>query len=248
MQITHIKRLLFLLAFSAAVLCACVPVTDREPGSRQYSPDRTKYLLRYRNRFGGAWDGGRDYFVTIMNATDTIADEQGKLVFSSLEFDSIYWRGNDTVIIEDKFSEYMSTGKMVLKPAKLKGITIKIVHRDPIDTSYTRKIFYRETSPDQQHELIVYKHIKPGVRDLLLNISVINKGDSIPKYGNFYISRYNFDCFNDIRWDTSGVLDCKVSGACYYSFKEYLVWNRPAIRYKVTENDTIHGNIRPYME
>ena len=75
----------------------------------------------------------------------------------------------------------------------------------------------------------------------------INKGDSIPKFGNFYVSRFDFDCFTDIRWDSSSVLDIKVSESCFYSFTNYLVKNRPEIKYNVQVNDTIKGNIRPYM-
>jgi hypothetical protein len=70
----------------------------------------------------------------------------------------------------------------------------------------------------------------------------------IPKFGNFYISKYDFDCFTDIRWDSTNILDCKVSESCYYAFNDYLVKNRPDIKYKVQINDTIKGNIPMYMQ
>jgi hypothetical protein len=62
------------------------------------------------------------------------------------------------------------------------------------------------------------------------------------------ISRYDFDCFTDIKWDSASELDIKVSESCYHAFKEYLVKNGPAIKYKVQANDTIKGNIQPYMQ
>jgi len=127
-------------------------------------------------------------------------------------------------------------------------VTVKIIHKDPIDSSYTRKIFYHEPSPNGKYELVVYKHVKPENGNYALNISVINKGDNIPKYGNFYISRWDFDCFTDIRWDENSILDCKVSSSCYFSFGDYLVKNRPDVKYKVQINDDIEGNIQLNMQ
>lgn len=135
-----------------------------------------------------------------------------------------------------------------MKDTVLNGVTVKIIRRDPIDTTFTRNIFYRETSPNGKYELVVYKYVKPENGNYFLNISVINKGDSIPKFGNFYISRWDFDCFTDIRWDKTNTLDCKVSSSCYNSFADYLVKNRPDIKYNVQINDTIKGNIQPYMQ
>lgn len=130
----------------------------------------------------------------------------------------------------------------------LNGVKIKIIHKGPIDTSFTRKIFYQNTSPSGKYNLIVYKYVKPVNGNYFLNISVLNKGDTIPKFGNFYISRWDFNCFTDIRWDTASILDCKVSESCYYSFTDYLVKNRPNIKYKVQINDTIKGNIQNHTQ
>jgi hypothetical protein len=229
----------------AIVSCITSPGTFTE-FSRTYSPDSSKLLLSFDFVQGG-WDGGRSSSTTILNSTDSVTAANIKYSYSTYDFDKIYWKGNDTVIIEDKYTEWMSQGKSPLKDTILNGVLIKIIHKDPIDTSFTRKIFYREISPNGKYDLIVYKYIKPENGNYFLNISVINKGDSIPKYGNFYISRWDFDCFSDVRWDSSSVLDCKVSSGCYYSFTDYLVKNRPEIKYSVQINDTTKGNIQAYM-
>ena len=78
--------------------------------------------------------------------------------------------------------------------------------------------------------------MKPENGNYFLNISVVKTGDSLPKFGNFYVSRYNFDCFTDIKWDSASELDIKASESCYYSFVDYLVRNRPDIKYKVAIN------------
>jgi len=214
--------------------------------SRTYSPDSSKFILKY-DYVQGAWDGGRSFFVTILNSTDSVEPSIIKKSYSSLDFDNLYWKNNDTIVIEEKFTEYISQGKSILNDTVINGVVIKIAQKDPIDSTFTRKIFYREYSPNGKHVLIVYKYVKPVNGNYFLNISVINKGDSIPRFGNFYVSRFDFDCFTDIRWNKTNKLAIKVSESCYYSFTDYLVKSRPEIKYSVQINDTIKGNIQPYM-
>jgi hypothetical protein len=239
-----IARLTFTFFLACMTVASCItsPGTFTE-FSRTYSPDSSKFLLKY-DYVQGAWDGGRSSSVTILNSTDSVKPGNIKYSYSSYDYDKIYWKGNDTVIIEDKYTEFISQGKSPLNDTILNDVTVKIIHKDPIDTSFTRKIFYRDTSPNGKYDLVVYKYVKPVKGNNFLNISIINKGDIIPKYGNFYISRWDFDCFTDIRWDSTSILDCKVSSSCYYSFADYLVKNRPDIKYKVQINDTTQGNIK----
>ena len=214
--------------------------------SRVYSPDGSKYLLTYRYE-QGAFDGSRTSFLTILNSADKF-DPNASFSYSSLDFDKIYWSGNDTVIIDEKFTQFISNDISNLRDTILNGIVIKVKQIDPIDSSFKRKIFYRETSPNGKYDLIVYKYVKPVNGNYFLNISIVNKGDSIPKFGNFYITKNDFDCFTDIRWDNTNMLDIKVYESCYYSFEDYLIKDKPNIKYKVQINDTIKGNIQMYMQ
>lgn len=242
-----IKTILISIIITILFFVSCITT----PGvftelSRNYSPDSSKFILKY-NYTQGAWDGGRTYSLTVLNSIDGVIPKQIKYSFSSLDLENMYWKNNDTIIIEEKFTEYLSQRKSRLSDTILNGITFKVIVKDPIDSSFARKIFYKEISPNDKYELIVYKYVKPKNGNYFLNISVINNGDSIPRFGNFYVSRFDFDCFTDIRWDNSSILDIKVSESCYYSFKDYLVKNRPDIMFNVQINDTIKGNIRPYM-
>lgn len=246
------KCVVFFLVLALLALPACFP--DFGPGtfterSRTYSPDSTKFLLNYAYE-QGAWDGGRSYFIAILKITDSVESTASQYKFFSYDVDDVYWQGSDTVIVAEKFTEFVSRGKSQFKDSifPMNGTIMKVVHKDPIDTSYERKVFYRETSPSQKYDLIVYRYVKPVNGYYFLNISVIHKNDSIPKYGNFYVSRFDFDCFNDIRWLKGDTLDIKVSRSCFYSFEDYLVKNRrdTGIRYKVQVNDTIRGNITDY--
>ena len=244
MKLTIPITLIFLTTLNSCI-SDLTKGTYRELG-RDYNADSSKYLLTYIYS-QGAWDGDRSSLTTILNRNDSL-DKINQYSFNSYDFDNISWQGNDTILVAEKYTEFISQGKSTLKDTILNEVVVKIVHIDPIDTSFTRKIFYQETSPDGKHDLIVYKYVKPENGNYFLNISIINTGDSIPKFGNFYISRYDFDCFTDIRWDKTNELDIKVSSACFYSFANYLVVNHPNIKYKVQANDEIRGNIRDYMQ
>lgn len=244
----HIGRMI--IALVALTWASCLDLSS--PGtfseiSRTYSPDSSRYLLKYEYT-QGAWDGGRTWSATILRRSDSPLSNNIHFSYTNWDFDRMYWKNKDTVILEGKYTDYIADGESTLKDTVLNGVTIHVVERDPIDSTYHRRIFYQQASPDSAYELYVYKYVKPENGDYPLNISIIKKGDTLPKYGNFYVSRYNFDCFTDIRWDSASALDIKVSESCYNSFTEYLVKHRPDIKYHVVSNDTIGGNIRQYMQ
>jgi len=210
--------------------------------SRTYSPDSTKFLLNYFNNFAD-WDTLRPEEITILDGKTKVKPENIRYFYTSYDVDHVFWKGSDTVVIEENYASFISNGKSSLKDTVLNDVYVKIVQRDPIDTSFTRKIFIRETSPDEKHELIVYKYVKPDPGNYFLNISVINKGDSIPKFGNFYISLNDYNCITNIRWDSTSVLDIKtLSQRGGYDLADFLVKNRPDIKYKVKVNN-YQGNV-----
>ncbi|HKO82850.1 MAG TPA: hypothetical protein VJU78_20730 [Chitinophagaceae bacterium] len=213
--------------------------------SRTYSPDSARFILKWEY-VQGAWDGGRIWMVSIVKATDS-ARKENHYSLTSLDFDNIYWKGNDTVVVTENLTNFLSEGKSKLKDTLFDGVYIKVIVEDPFDSSFSRKIIYQETSPNKKYDLYVYRYVKAPNKMSFLNISVVNKNDSIPKFGNFYITRYDFDCFDNIKWDNESNLDIKVSESCYYAFADYLVKNRPQIKYKVKfdNNDTLQGNVHP---
>src|SRR5687768_10715265 len=114
-----ITRLTFTFSIACMTLASCItsPGTFTE-FSRTYSPDSSKFLIRY-DYVQGAWDGGRSSSVTILNSTDSVKPENIKYSFSSYAFDKIYWKSNDTVLIEDKYTEFISQGKSPLNDTVL---------------------------------------------------------------------------------------------------------------------------------
>lgn len=108
MKITRLTFTFFLIS-ATITSCLTTPGTFTEL-SRTYSPDSSKFLLNY-NYVQGAWDGGRSSLVTILNSADSVKPNNIKYSYSTYDFDKIYWKANDTVIIEDKFTEFVSQGK-----------------------------------------------------------------------------------------------------------------------------------------
>lgn len=227
------KWIFIILVVYLNVHCAITSPCVFTAGARTYSPDSTKFILNHECA-QGAWDGGRSGLVSILRSTDSVTRESVGYSYLTTSLDKIYWKGSDTIIIEEKFTEFIHNGKPALKDTLLKGVVVKVIQQDPIDSSFTRKIIKQETSPDNKRELVMYKYIKPDDGYYFLNISIINKGDTIPKFGNFFISRYNFDCINDISWDSTGVLNIKASSACAYAFNDdYLLKNRVDVKFRV---------------
>jgi hypothetical protein len=216
-----------------------------------FCPDSSKYLLKYDHNIG-ATDGGSDWRVAFLHSDDPAKFRLLTNSISNKWFDKIYWKGNDTVIVEENYIEVMREGKSNFNDSifAINNIQVKVIQRDPLDDTYSRRIIYQKTSPNNQDDLIIYRYVKKGREDVVVHISVVHKNDSIPKYGNFYITKDDFNCFKDVRWDSLGILVIKVSEACTSGFTDWLVAKRPDVKYRtqVVEigKDDSQDNVREY--
>ena len=201
---------------------------------RTYCADSSKYLLRYDHDMG-ALDGGRSWSIAILNSTDSAKELCNKYSIINNKFDNIYWKGNDTVIVEENYLEFMREGKTNFKDSifEINKIPVKVIHKDPLDSSYPQKILYKKTSPNNKYDLVVYRYLKAEHSNSTIHISVVNKNESIPKYGNFYITKDYFNCFEDIRWDSLSNLKIKVSEACTSGYENSFVSKKLDVRYKI---------------
>jgi len=226
--------------------------------SRTYSPDNSKYLLRYYF-IEVPWAAGAHLSLSVLNSTQPIRhSNKYRLIpgernsYKHSYIDAVYWKDNDTLIAVENFMEFKRRGKSVFKESifSLNGVIVKVeLSKDPIDSTYERNIVYREISPDRQKELVVYTYVNPGKYYNYFNISVINVNDTVPKYGNFYILTYSSIgvCNPDIGWDSTGILNFRlpknvlvIDGSiekdfvCSQRFNESgLVESRPGIKYTV---------------
>ncbi len=218
------------LIFISILITSCGSYVEY---GKTYCSDSSKYLLKYDYNIG-ATDGGRDWRIAILHSSDPAKYRLSKNSISNKMFDNIYWKGNDTVIVEENYIELMREGKSNFKNSifTINNIPVKVIQKDPLDSTYTRQIIYQKTSPNKQYDLIIYRYSKPERGSATIHISVVHKNDSIPKYGNFYITKDDFNCFEDVRWDSLNNLDIKVSEACTSGFSDWLVSKSLDIKYK----------------
>lgn len=170
-----------MIALSMAA-CVCAPGVFTEQ-SRAYSPDSTKFLLRYSYE-QGAWDGDRSYLVTVLNAKDSINPRDISFSYMSYDFDRIYWKDNDTIIIEDSYTEYVSQGETPVKDTVLDGVVVKVIHRDPIDSTFTRKMLIsrglekgreegRQEGREEEKKKLYYTFVKNHLQHTTFSVPAI---------------------------------------------------------------------------
>ena len=141
MRLNFWINILFLFDIMIFISCDFTSPGEFTELSKGFSPDSSRFILKYYYA-QGAWDGGRTYLVTVLNSVDSINPSLIKFSFNSLDFDNIYWKNNDSIIVEEKFTEFISQGTHRLNDTVLDNINFKIILKDPIDSSFTRKIFY----------------------------------------------------------------------------------------------------------
>jgi hypothetical protein len=235
-----VTRLSLPILFIACITSCDPKSSELHESSRTYSPDGSKYILNFDRL---VWDGFPTPFVTILNSSANVHNSDIKRSWSKWDIDTIYWRGNDTVIIEEPFIDYMTRGVAGLKDTTYDNVMVKVIQRDPIDSSYKKEIVYYSVSPDKYYELEVYKYVKAGQKNYYINVSIVRKGDKFPKYGDFYISPYDCICFTDIQWEFENSLVITANNRCGTDFRDYMVKGRPDIKYRIQFSDAKTGNI-----
>lgn len=120
------KRILSLyLCFLSLAACDVTPVGPVEELSRSYCPDSSRYLLFY-HRQQGAWDGDRACLATVMKAGDSIKTTEKPPSVVIYYLDSAYWKKNDSLVILEKYTEYIHKGQPSSRDTMIKGVNVQI--------------------------------------------------------------------------------------------------------------------------
>ncbi|MFL5739127.1 MAG: hypothetical protein ACJ75B_02840 [Flavisolibacter sp.] len=167
--------------------------------SRQYSPDSSKVLITY------GWDEGATGRGEVGTAVLHIGDTSKNIQPFTLPwytYNNVHWIQNDTVeVFLDYLQKMRHRDFTTARDSLVNNIPIKFSYKDLIDDSYKRDTLLSQLSPDGKYNLVVYRYTKTGMRDNFLNISVVNPLDTLPKYGNFFISDIRNDYVFDCKWD-----------------------------------------------
>jgi hypothetical protein len=210
---------------------------------RQYSPDKTKLLLTYGADEGATGQG--EVGTAVLNLSDT---SKNILPFTIAwhEYDHHEWLNNDTAVFYLDYLSKMRQSKFIKNhfDTLINGIHIKYSYKDLVDNSYKADTLLNQLSPDNQNRLIVYRYTKDNSNNNFLNISVTKVNDTIPRYGNFFISDIKDDYIYYCKWSDKHKLLLYTTSSCQYIIENYLVQNRSDIPIEIKVKDDVQSSFR----
>ncbi len=205
---------------------------------RVYSPDKSMMILNYGVDTGAFGYGGN------AKAILKLSDMSKNLREFDLPGDLIRvrWVNNMTIAAQVDIIPSIRSGKPIeISDTEVNGIKIEVSPYDYIDADSKLRIEHRETSPNGKTELIAYRY--PANQDLkFIHISVIKKGEPIPKYGNYFIGTMTSDHIMNGTW-TEGNTLLFYSNSLYSDLVQYyIVHDKPDIKFEVLPNDARYGS------
>ncbi len=206
---------------------------------REYSPDKTHILINYGLDLGATGYGHAG--TAILRLEDTLKDFRPFSISNS--YVKVKWLDNQRISAMREIVPFLRSGETVdLMAQKINNIDIEVSGYDFIESNYHMDIEHRESSPNDKMELIAYRYLENRSNLNFIHISVINKGDSIPKYGNYLIGEPSSDYVFFGEWTSDNKL-IFYTNEIYKDMIHYcLVKNRPQISYKLVTNDTNYTN------
>ena len=206
---------------------------------REFSPDKTHILINYGIDLGATGYGHCG--TAIMKLADTTKDLRTFTLSNS--FTKLTWIDNNKISAKREIIPFLRSGKtMDLSTQKIDSVQIEVSGYDFIEPSYHMEIEHKETSPDGKTELLAYRYLENRNNLSLIHVSLINKGDTIPKYGNYLIGEPTSDYVLYGTWARDNKL-IFYTNDIYKDMIDYcLVKNRPNVEYKLVANDTSYNN------
>ncbi len=205
---------------------------------RQYSPDKSMLILTYSVDIGafGYGNGGK----AVLKPSDMSKNLK--------EFDlppkliQVKWINNKTISAGiDIIPSIRSGEKIEISDTEVNGIKIRVSAVDFIQETSHLQIEYRETSPDGRYELVAYRYYFESDMSFI-HVSVIKKGESIPKYGNFFIGDIQSDRILGGTWTKDNTLLFYTNSIDAHYVQYFFVHNKPNIRFEVVQDDGRYGS------
>jgi len=156
-------------------------------------------------------------------------------------FTDVKWIDNKTAIALYDITPDLRSGSISkISDKEINGIKIVVKANDYISDNFKRKIEHSELSPDGKNVLVAFRYTD-GTTFSPIQISIISKGDSLGKYGNFYIGTPQSDYVLNATWNNSNQLIFYTNQFDSYMIQYYLVDARPAIPYSIVIDDKKYG-------
>ncbi len=244
-KITYILVLILFTSCNSASSQVFMTDKDFVEHDRQYSPDKSMFILNYSLDTGafGFGNGG--------NAVLKISDTSKNLKQFNLPDNLIMvkWIDNKTISARIDIIPFIRSGKNIeIKDTEINGVKIKVSPFDYIEDDYHLDIEHRETSPNGQLELIAYRYLKDRNNLNFIHVSVINKGEAIPKYGNFFIASMQSDRILNGTWSKDNTLLFYSNSNDTQYIQYYFVHDKPDIKFEVITDDALYGSKYRWMK
>lgn len=235
----------FLISCNAPGINQTVLTTDHAyyEIKRTYSPDKSKILLTYGINQGATGQG--EVGTAILNLPDT-SKNIWPFTIPFYDYNDFKWLDNNTAIFYLDFLSKMRQDKFMRRNVDtiINGINLNFEYKDLIDSFFQMNILQDELSPNKQHRLLVYRYTKNQSNENFLNISVTMPGDSIPRYGNFFISDIENDYIYYCKWSNENKLQLYTTNGGYALIENYMVKSRPEILIEIKESDDVVSPFR----
>jgi len=226
--------LLILSACTTAPRRIYIGDTDFVEVSRQYSPDRAMLILDYTLDIGalGYSKGG----TAVLKISDLTKDLTQFSLPDNLEH--VKWIDNKTISARMDVIPYIRNDeKPPIRDIDVNGVKVKVAPYDHIENEFHMDTEHREASPDGKYELVAYRYCKDRSSLNFIHISVIHKGESVPKYGNYYIADMSSDRILYGTWTKDNTLVFYSNSMYAEHIKYFLVRNRPNVKYEIIIDD-----------
>jgi len=178
---------------------------------KRYSPDSLKYLIRYS--FDNGAFGNCCNQTSLLKITDSLT-ALNEFVIPSL-FENPQWINVNEIRVDiHTFQMLRARGDFDPSYPDLEIDTINDVHLSKnyfnlITDNDFAQVKFSKISPDSNLILVVYEYAKnKHLDDSVLHVSIMLKGEQIPKYGNCYIVSSNmYDQIESFDWKTSDSIE-----------------------------------------
>lgn len=244
-KITYILILIFLTSCNYASSQVFMIDKDFVEHSRQYSPDKSMFILSYGFDHGafGYGNGGN----TVLKTSDISKNLRQFDLPSNLI--QVKWIDNKTISARIDIIPFVRSGENVeIKDTEINGVKVKVSPFDYIEDEYHLEIEHRETSPNGQLELVAYRYLKDRNNLNFIHISIINKGEPIPKYGNYFIADMQSDRILNGTWSKDNTLLFYSNSTDAQYIQYYFVHNKPDTKFEIITDDSRYGSKYRWMK
>lgn len=252
MKCTHtIQRLTICLI--AVLVASCVsaqrrPVfmTDNDfvEHERVYSPDKSMLILNYGIDIGAFGYGGNAK--AVLKLSDMTKNLRQFDLPNGLM--RVRWVDNVTISAQVDIIPSIRSGQPIeIRDTEVNGVKVKVSPYDYIDADDKTIVEHRETSPDGNLELVAYRYRANLQNIKFIHISVIKKGEPIPKYGNYFIGTMTSDHIMNGTWTKENKLLFYTNSLYADLVQYYFVHDKPDIEFEIITDDARYGSKYRWM-